>query len=164
MSGWPLTISTLQRIVILPSRMIRESGECIVNLPTAYMLDTVSMTGNCDGDSVDKFSELGLTKTISSGVAAVGIEECNASFECKLYDGAQAVDCNRRRDPDDQQRSQPPFPVSGLKRTSDVRRRAFAKTLTHAGEQRDGPRESMSAIGGRQRSAQKRDPATDLVR
>lgn len=70
----------------LSHRMIRESGECVVNLPTADMVETVALIGNCDGDSVDKFSEFGLTKTISSKVAAPGIEECHACFECKLYD------------------------------------------------------------------------------
>lgn len=57
-----------------------------MNLPTADMMDVVSKVGNCDGDSVDIFSEFGLTKTKSSGVAAAGIEECHGSFECKLYD------------------------------------------------------------------------------
>jgi len=70
----------------LSHRMIRESGECVVNLPTANMVNVVSKVGNCDGDSVDKFCEFGLTKTISSEVAAGGIEECHASLECKLYD------------------------------------------------------------------------------
>lgn len=68
--------------------MIRDSGECVVNLPTADMVDTVSRIGNCSGESVDKFEEFGLTKTNSSQVNASGIAECHASFECKVYDDA----------------------------------------------------------------------------
>jgi flavin reductase (DIM6/NTAB) family NADH-FMN oxidoreductase RutF len=67
-------------------RMIRESGECVVNLPTADMVDIVSLIGNCDGESTDKFEEFGLTKTASAEVGAPGIAQCHASFECKLYD------------------------------------------------------------------------------
>lgn len=50
---------------------------CVVNLPTADMVDTVSLTGNGDRDSVDKFSEFGLTKTKSSDVVAVGMDSRN---------------------------------------------------------------------------------------
>lgn len=66
--------------------MIRESGECVVNLPTADMIDTVSRIGNCD--RIDKFEEFGLTRTESAEVAAPGIAECHASFECKIHDGS----------------------------------------------------------------------------
>lgn len=69
-------------------RMIRDSGECVVNLPTADMIDTVSRIGNCDGDSLDKFEEFGLTRTQSAEVGAPGIAQCHASFECKVYDDA----------------------------------------------------------------------------
>ncbi len=69
-------------------RMIRDSGECVVNLPTSDMIDTVSRIGNCDGSSTDKFERFGLTRTESSQVRAPAIEECHASFEGKLYDDA----------------------------------------------------------------------------
>lgn len=68
--------------------MIRESGECVVNIPTANMVDCVSRIGNCDGGRVNKFEEFGLTKTESALVDAPGIGECHASFECKVYDKA----------------------------------------------------------------------------
>ncbi|WJH38625.1 flavin reductase family protein (plasmid) [Aliirhizobium terrae] len=68
--------------------MILESGECVVNLPTADMIETVSRIGNCDGGSVDKFEEFGLTKTESVKVGARGIAECHACFECKVHDDA----------------------------------------------------------------------------
>ena len=68
---------------------IRQSGECVINLPEASMVDTVAGIGNCSGTECDKFSHFGLTKEKSSRVAAPAIAECHASFECRLYDDAQ---------------------------------------------------------------------------
>src|ERR1017187_9116393 len=35
--------------------MIRKSRECVINVPTADLVDQVVGIGNCDGDVVDKF-------------------------------------------------------------------------------------------------------------
>lgn len=67
-------------------RMIRESRECVVNLPTFDMVDAVSRIGNSDGENLNKFEEFGLTRSDSVEVSAPGIGECHASFECKLCD------------------------------------------------------------------------------
>ncbi|HLU91431.1 MAG TPA: flavin reductase, partial [Pedomonas sp.] len=37
-------------------RMIRDSGECVINLPTTALTDTVVDIGNCSGASTDKFA------------------------------------------------------------------------------------------------------------
>lgn len=66
--------------------MIRESGECVINLPTTVLTDIVSRIGNCSGSSVDKFAEFGLTASPAEHVSAPLIDECHASFECRLYD------------------------------------------------------------------------------
>lgn len=68
--------------------LIRQSGECVINLPDASMADIVSGIGNCRGDSTDKFAHFDLTAEKSEQVAAPGIAECHASFECRLYDDA----------------------------------------------------------------------------
>ena len=68
--------------------MIRESQQCIVNLPTAEMVETVSRIGNCSGDRVDKFEKFGLTKVEGEAVDVPAIAQCHASFECRLHDGA----------------------------------------------------------------------------
>ncbi len=39
--------------------MIRRSKECVINIPTADMIDTVTGIGNCDGNAVDKFAAFG---------------------------------------------------------------------------------------------------------
>lgn len=67
---------------------IRSCGECVLNLPTADMVETVSRIGNCSGSEGDKFERFGLTEEVCSGVSAPGIVECHASFGCRLYDDA----------------------------------------------------------------------------
>lgn len=73
---------------------IRQSGECVINLPEASMIDTVSRIGNCTGDDVDKFAEFGLTAEKSDKVSAPSIKECFGQFECRLYDDAMVENYN----------------------------------------------------------------------
>jgi len=69
-------------------RMIRESGECVVNLPTTALTDTVAGIGNTTGAEIDKFAEFNLTAQKATKVDAPLIGECHASFECRLHDDA----------------------------------------------------------------------------
>ena len=68
--------------------LIRKSKECVINIPTADMLNTVIGIGNCDGDEVDKFSEFKLTPIKGNKVKAPLIKECYANIECKLVDSS----------------------------------------------------------------------------
>jgi len=68
--------------------MIRQSGECVINLPDVSLADTVARIGNCDGDQHDKLAEFGLTAEKSERIAAPSIAECHANFECRVYDEA----------------------------------------------------------------------------
>lgn len=68
--------------------MIREAGECVINLPTTALTDTVVRIGNTSGADIDKFSEFGLTPAEASVLEAPLIGECHASFECRLHDDA----------------------------------------------------------------------------
>lgn len=68
--------------------MIRGSGECVINLPTVVLADTVVRIGNCCGAQVDKFAAFGLTPQPAQRVAAPLIGECHASFECRVHDDA----------------------------------------------------------------------------
>ena len=69
-------------------RMIRDSGECVVNLPTTALTDNVVGIGNTTGAEIDKFAEFGLTAEKADKVGAPLIGECHASFECRLHDDA----------------------------------------------------------------------------
>jgi len=69
-------------------KMIRQSRECVINLPTAALLDTVIGIGNCSGADTDKFKKFGLTAAAAEKIGAPLIDECVANFECRLADDA----------------------------------------------------------------------------
>lgn len=70
--------------------MIVRSGECVINLPTAELLEQVIGIGNCSGAELhakqDKFARFGLTAQPAQDVRAPLIAQCYASFECRLAD------------------------------------------------------------------------------
>jgi len=66
---------------------IRDSGECVINIPTIELLDKVVAIGNSHADEGDKFAMTGLIAKKASRVKAPLIKECYANFECRLHDG-----------------------------------------------------------------------------
>ena len=68
--------------------LIRESGECVINLPTVKLTNVVAKIGNSSGAEVDKFAAFGLTAEPAQLVGAPLIRECHVSFECRLFDDA----------------------------------------------------------------------------
>jgi flavin reductase (DIM6/NTAB) family NADH-FMN oxidoreductase RutF len=66
--------------------LIRKSRECVINVPTADVVDAVIGIGNCHGPEGDKFERFGLTAVEGEEVGAPMIGECYASFECTLVD------------------------------------------------------------------------------
>jgi flavin reductase (DIM6/NTAB) family NADH-FMN oxidoreductase RutF len=68
--------------------IIRDTGECVINLPTSALIDQVVGIGNTSGQDVDKFERFGLTAEPSEQVRAPRIAECYAHFECRLHDDA----------------------------------------------------------------------------
>lgn len=72
----------------LSFELIRNSRECVINLPTTTLTDSVVGIGNTTGAKIDKFREFGLTRDPAERVRAPLIRECHANFECKLYDDA----------------------------------------------------------------------------
>ena len=69
--------------------MIRKSKQCVINLPTTDLVDTVVGIGNCSGADADKFKHFGLTATQGDKIDAPLIRECYANFECRLADARQ---------------------------------------------------------------------------
>ena len=69
--------------------LIRRSRECVINVPTADLVDAVVSVGNTSGRSADKFEACGLTAAPASHVQAPLIGECYANFECRLADDTQ---------------------------------------------------------------------------
>lgn len=65
-------------------RMIRESGEFVINLSTEKLAHAVDYCGVRSGRDVDKFKETGLTRESADFVKAPMIKESPVSIECKV--------------------------------------------------------------------------------
>lgn len=74
--------------------LIRRSGECVLNLPTIAMIDTVVAIGNRSGRDHDKFAELALETAVAAKVSAPLLVDCHAHFECRLADDRMVDDYN----------------------------------------------------------------------
>ena len=61
-----------------------ETGECVLSIPTADMLDTVVGIGTCSGADTDKFDRFGLTPLPARHVQAPLIGECLGNIECRV--------------------------------------------------------------------------------
>lgn len=66
--------------------LVRQSRECVINLPTTRLLDAVVGVGTSSGSEVDKFERFGLTPEAIEGVDAPAVRECHAQFACRLHD------------------------------------------------------------------------------
>ncbi|MHB1285944.1 MAG: flavin reductase family protein [Leptospirales bacterium] len=64
-------------------QLVRESGECVINLPTTALTRKVVGIGNASGISVHKFDRFSLTKGESKEVKTPLIWECHANFGCR---------------------------------------------------------------------------------
>ncbi len=68
--------------------LIKNSKECVINIPTADMIDQIIDIGTNSGAHTDKFQKFGLTPEASAKVGAPSIKECYANFECKVVEAA----------------------------------------------------------------------------
>ena len=83
-------------IGVAPARyshqLIRASGEFVVNLPRASMLDKVLACGKVSGrGQVDKFRMAGLTPVPAQKVRAPLIAECPINLECRLWGEPETI-------------------------------------------------------------------------
>ena len=83
-------------VSIAPSRcshrLIEETGEFVINIPTIEILNETMYCGSISGRSVDKFEAAGLTPASEKVVKPPIIKECIAHMECKLYRKVPAGD------------------------------------------------------------------------
>ena len=89
--AWAGTVCThppMISISVRPGRfsypLIKESGEFVLNLPSASMARAVDLCGVKSGREVDKFALCGLTAVPAAGVSAPAVEECPIRFSCKV--------------------------------------------------------------------------------
>ncbi|MDF9408475.1 MAG: Flavoredoxin [Pelotomaculum sp. PtaB.Bin013] len=64
--------------------LIKESGEYVINIPTAAQARLVDYCGTISGSEVDKFKETGFTPVPATHVRAPLIAECPVNLECKV--------------------------------------------------------------------------------
>ncbi|XYH99525.1 flavin reductase family protein [Sorangium sp. So ce1128] len=74
--------------------LIRRSKECVINVPTVDLAETVVRIGNCSGRDTDKLAAFGLTPVPGAMVGAPLIAECYANLECRLADARLVKDYN----------------------------------------------------------------------
>lgn len=67
---------------------LRETGECVLAIPTVDLAAKVVDIGNCSGRDVDKFETFGLTPVPARKVKAPLIGECLANIACRVADTA----------------------------------------------------------------------------
>lgn len=65
---------------------LRETGECVIAIPSVEMADKVVKVGNSSGRAIDKFEAFGLSKVPAARVAPPLIAECFANLECRVVD------------------------------------------------------------------------------
>ncbi len=65
-------------------RLIRESGEFVINVPSSEQVRVVDYCGVVTGRDFNKFNETGLTPVPASQVRAPLIAECPVNLECRV--------------------------------------------------------------------------------
>jgi len=66
--------------------ILRETRECVINIPTVELAKKVVACGNTSGRTLDKFKKFRLTSLSAARVAAPLISECFANLECRVID------------------------------------------------------------------------------
>lgn len=91
--GWTGILSTIPPrtyISVRPERysykLLKKTGEFVINLTTVQQARTVDYVGVYTGAKVDKFKECGLTKLESKEVKAPTIAECPFALECRVIE------------------------------------------------------------------------------
>jgi flavin reductase (DIM6/NTAB) family NADH-FMN oxidoreductase RutF len=82
----PSLIGCLISEINFSHELIAGSGECVINIPTADLLDEVIGIGNSSGKEIDKFVKFNLTPEPGTMVKAPMIKECFANYECIIKD------------------------------------------------------------------------------
>jgi len=75
-------------IGVRPSRfshkIIEETKEIAINIPTKQLLEKVDFCGMVSGKDIDKFQEAGFTPLPANHIKAPLIKECPVNLECKV--------------------------------------------------------------------------------
>jgi len=67
-------------------KLIKETGDFVVNIPSKNILKQVDLCGVRSGKDTDKFRDCGFTEAASSVISSTMIKECPVNIECRLKD------------------------------------------------------------------------------
>lgn len=89
--GWISTVCTKEPIIAMgvrPERLsyeyIKESGECVINLPTVDMVKVVDYCGVVSGKKVDKIKHFNLQLSEGVSVLTPSLQSSPIALECKV--------------------------------------------------------------------------------
>ncbi|MFL0163784.1 MULTISPECIES: flavin reductase family protein [Clostridium] len=89
--GWVSTVCTKEPIIamgIRPERLsydyIKESGECVINLPSREMVKIVDYCGVRSGKKEDKIKHFGLQLNKGESISTPSLQKSPIALECKL--------------------------------------------------------------------------------
>jgi flavin reductase (DIM6/NTAB) family NADH-FMN oxidoreductase RutF len=74
--------------------LMRKSRECVINLPTTALTETVVEVGNTTSAEIEKFDRFEFTMQKADRVTGPLIVERHANFECRLAHDAPVDKCN----------------------------------------------------------------------
>ena len=89
--SWVANVCSKPPMVVVgirPSRhsykLVQETGDFVLNIPSSDMLEAVKFAGTKSGRDYDKFDQLGLTPMPSKSITSPMIKECPLNIECKV--------------------------------------------------------------------------------
>ncbi|WBW99560.1 flavin reductase family protein [Oceanirhabdus sp. W0125-5] len=89
--GWVSTVCTKSPIIamgIRPERysheLIKNSGECVINLPTKHLVKIVDYCGVVSGRKEDKIKKFDLKLHDGVAISTPSLESCPVALECKV--------------------------------------------------------------------------------
>lgn len=89
--GWISTVCTKDPILAMgvrPERLsydyIKDSGECVVNLPTKEMVKVVDYCGVVSGRKVDKIKHFNLKLSEGVSISTPSLQDSPVALECKI--------------------------------------------------------------------------------
>jgi flavin reductase (DIM6/NTAB) family NADH-FMN oxidoreductase RutF len=91
-SGEPPMVAIAVAPARFSHRLIKRSGQFVVNVPGSRLLGAVWLCGTTSGRDTDKFAAAGLTSAPAQVVEAPLIEECLGHLECRVAASIKAGD------------------------------------------------------------------------
>lgn len=83
-SGWPPMVAISVAPERYSHRLLEESGEFVLAIPTKDIVEKVHECGRVSGRDVNKFEAFKLTPIPAKKVRAPLIKECAANMECRI--------------------------------------------------------------------------------